>query len=703
MGVRISKAFWALVCAVALGLAAQAQGPNKWAVVVGISQFKNFKPDEQLQFTDADAQAFFKFIRSSRGRDFPESNIKLVLNTDATQSRVKTSLGSWLPRSAKPDDIVYIFIATHGMVEKEAAKAAYLVTYDADPEDLYTTALPMSDLGDIISTRLAKAGRIVFFTDACHAGKMSEQSKGINRQIEQGASKNTELIGLMASRPTELSQEGKQFCGGHGAFTCFLLKGMDGAADADKDKTVTVTELIQYVQDQVPKATSNEQHPREFGSFDRDVPLAFVDKAGADLGFPTSSLFPGWPRLPDLLASLWPGSLQVRATEPSELRRAFDRAVKEGRLLAPTGQSAWDLYQRLLQAPVPQPEKEDARDSLAIALEDEGQKILVAYLRGDATPLSAAEYHRGADLFSKASDLTPDFPKLKARARFCDGRALVSEGKYMDAESALKESIAIDPDGAYSYNALGLAYLSLRRYNEAIQYFQSAEERAPKWAYPHYNRALAYTDMGRLQDAEREYKDAIERGPNYSYLHNNLGGLYLRMNRQSDAEKEFRRAIELAPNQPYGYNMLGGLYRTQGKLKDAEAQFRRAIEVRADMTEARINLAGVLMDRGDAEQAIRVLDEARKLDMRNADLHRYLGQLLLDRARLEEAENEFVLLQTLQPNDPTTFELLGDVHSAQKRFAEAVEEYRTALQLTTDPARQSQIKRKLDRAQKQAK
>ena len=234
----------------------------------------------------------------------------------------------------------------------------------------------------------------------------------------------------MATRGTEQSQEGPQFCGGHGAFTCFILKGLDGAADTDKDNTVTVSELIDYVGEQVRKATENKQHLTTFGQFENEVPLAFVDKKGADMGFPKALL-----RFPQVLLA----SLRPMLPSAPDLRQDFQQALKDGKLLTPVGQSAWDLYQQFARSPAPATEREDARDSLAIALEDKGQEVLLAYLNGDARPLSADQYAVGAQLFERASELSPEFPKLKAKARFCQGRALVANNQLGPAEAALKE------------------------------------------------------------------------------------------------------------------------------------------------------------------------------------------------------------------------------------------------------------------------
>jgi Flp pilus assembly protein TadD len=679
----------ALLLGLGVGVSGQAQeAAGTWAVVVGVSKFKSLKADEQLQYADKDAEAFAKFISSPRGRGVKQENITLMLNGDATAAAIKKRLGTTLPRSAKPNDVVYIFLATHGMVEKDAAKAAYILGTDADPEDLYSTAIPMKDLDDIVSSRLEKAGRIVLLADACHSGTMGG---GIHASLQAAAGKRKELIGLMASRGLESSMEGPQFCGGHGAFTCFLLRGLDGAADADKDKTVTVSELIDYLTENIRKATDNKQHLQNFGSFDNEVPLSCVDKPGVELGLPKGSLM----SRPEFLVA----SLRPLLPHSPDLRQDFERALKEGKLLTPTGQSAWDLYQQLSKS-APAAEQEDARDSLAIALEDKGQEVLLAYLKGDARPLSPEQYSFGAQLFERASELSPEFPKLKAKARFCEGRAAVARNQFAPAEAALREAIQLDKDGAYSYNALGIAYMNQRRYNDAITNFKAAIERAPKWAYPNYNMAYAYEFMGDLSGAERAYKAALERA-DYAYLHYSLGSLYLKMrDRQGDAEKELRRAIELKPDDGVPYNLLGGMLQNRGDLGAAEAQLRLAVKVNPENVDFRRNLAKILLDRGNKQEAEKVLREALQMDPRYADAHRALGLLLMERGAMEEAETEFMVLLQLNPGDPSVFILLGDLHTAQKRNDDAANDYRQAQQLTTDPALLREIARKLKKVTK---
>ncbi len=690
-----------LALLVALAPPAHAQGGNRWAVIVGVSKFQKLDAAQQLEFADKDAESFAKFIESPRGRAFPKENVKLLMNESATTALLRTDLASWLKRNSKAEDMIYIFLATHGMVDKEEPRRTYLLTNEADPEDLYDTTLSMNDLGDIISTRLKSAGRIVLFADACRSGKLGA---GIGADLQKGASGNQEIVGLLASRAKEFSEEGKQFCNGHGAFTCYLLKGLNGEADADKDGTVTVGELIRYLRDKVALATKDKQTPQEFGDFENTLPMSFVDKPGVDLGF-TELMFPTgfpntWRKFPSLWAALEMGNALLPNLALDNLRLGFQQALQDGRLLAPKLQSAWDQYRQLLQSSVPQSEKEDARDALAVSLENEGQKILQTYLRGDASPLTAQDYRAGEAYFSRAAELNPDEKKLQAKARFCAGRALLFDKRLSDAENALRESVRIDPGGAYAHNALGKCYTDMGRPDDAVREFRTAFDNAPRWAYPHYNLAITYGQTRHYREAEQEYKAAIELGPNYAYLYINLGDLYLeQLHRQDDAEKAFRKAAELGD--PLAYNWLGALYWKRGDLRLAESNFRKAIEVVPNSVAARINLAQLLYDQNRKDDAEQMLRAAAQLDMGNPTPHLRLADLLLERGKLEDAEVEYVVVIGQLPDDPVAREHLADLHVKQKRFNEAIREYTQAMQLARDPADRARIDRKEKSAEKQ--
>ena len=513
----------------------------------------------------------------------------------------------------------------------------------------------------------------------------------INRYIEDVSKSDGETLGLLASRPNEFSREGPQFGGGHGVFTYYLLKGMMGEADTDGDETVNVTELVDYLDQNVEEATDRQQHVREFGTFEAETPITFIDKPGPEelqLGqLPR-------PRGTEI------ASLQVTPPEGAEVRTALQQALREGRLLAPAEDNAWDLYRQFAQLSVPESEKEYLQDDLFIALATAGDRVLSAYRRGDQViRLDAAKYNEGAQLYGRALELDPEDFTLPPKAKFMAGRALVEGGRYSEGISLLRAAIKLDPEAAHSYNALGIAHMKLGQWNDALANFRAASERAEKWVYPHYNTALVHIARQRYRDAEQEFHKGIELGTElglkYSYLHYNLGILYLNQGRYKDAEEQFRRAVGMMPDDALSYYNLGLLFEQRGDMRQAEAQFRKAAELDARLVEPRLKLAEIYRKQRRRQLQEAMLRQAVAGAPRNPMALEALGKFLLESEMLEEAEQVFMQMMVNNPAAAAAYSWLGDVHAAQRNFEQAAEDYRQGMARTRDPKLLRELQRKV--------
>lgn len=667
--------------------------PKLWAVAIGVSQFANLPKDDWLEYADADASAFRQFIISPRGRGFPDSNVLLMTNADAGHQALRTRLADFLPRKVRPADTVYIFIATHGVVEKEPANEGYLLGYDSDRENLYSTTLRMQELAYILQTRL-KTKRIFLFADACRSGKLGQS---VNSTFADLSKARTETMILLASRPGELSREGSQFSG-HGAFSYLLLKGLMGEADADKDLTVTASELVSYLQVQVPAATGNQQHIRELGDYEPQTPLAFTDKPGPPelkLAMP----FPAWPALRGQFASLAP-----QASREDQVRLAFQKALEEGRLLS-SENSAWSIYEQSAQQGLPEGLRDDLKDDLTIALATAGEKTISAYRRGDQViTLGAGEYEQAADLFAHASRLDPESREHQAKAKFLAGRALVARSRFAEAVALLRESVELDPRTAYSYNALGIAYMEQGSWNEAVRGFREALARADKWIYPRANLGRTYVAMGRYEEAEREFLRGIqigaELGIRYSYLHYNLGMLYLHQNRTSEAQEQFRRAIAANAGDFRSHYNLALIDEERGNRQAAESGFRRAVALSPGFTEAWLRLAGLYRRQRRSEEEETALRAAAEANPRDAAILEPLGQLMLDRKLAAEAEQVVLRWVAAAPEAAPPFALLGDIHAAQGKLDQAADDYGQALARASDEKLRASLRKRLESLKK---
>ena len=253
-----------MVLLAGLGPLRAAEGKT-YALLVGVSKYGKLPKDLWLQYPDADASAFARFLASPRGGAVPAAQMHVLTNEQATTGALRAEFRDFLQTPGK-EDTVFILIAGHGTVD---ASGAYVLTYDSDPGNLAGSAMPMAELHSLVERELTRAGHVIFLADVCRAAAIGEAPG--------------ELLGLMAARPKELSMEGPEFGGGHGAFTFVVLQGLGGAADADHDGFVTASELIDFVTTGVPKLTGNRQHPRDLGNMENGTRLADLSKAGAGI------------------------------------------------------------------------------------------------------------------------------------------------------------------------------------------------------------------------------------------------------------------------------------------------------------------------------------------------------------------------------------------------------------------------------------
>jgi uncharacterized caspase-like protein len=260
--------------------------PDRWAVVIGVSLYEN--PDiPKLRYPVSDAEAMYAVLTGPGG--FKKEHVLLLTNKTEkkpTYRNLKWALGTFLARSAKKDDTVLIFFAGHGAPEVDQrgverdGLAKYLVPSDAEPDDLYSTALPMDELQTIFGR--IEAERVVAFLDSCYSGaaggrtfssKKTRTSLVDDLFLERLTRSKGRAI-MTASRPAEVSIELSEL--GHGIFTYFLVRGLNGAADLNRDGIVTLQELYEYVEQQVTqksRAVGGNQHPVMKGEMEGVFPL----------------------------------------------------------------------------------------------------------------------------------------------------------------------------------------------------------------------------------------------------------------------------------------------------------------------------------------------------------------------------------------------------------------------------------------------
>jgi hypothetical protein len=249
---------------------------SKWAVVIGVSQFRDRRL-KLLPYTTKDAQDFAAVLSDGRYGRFAPDHVHLITDENATTVRIKTEL-NWLARTAAPDDLAVVYLATHGSKrEKDIAGVNYILTYDTDvssPDTLYATALPMVEVADVVRTRM-KARKAAVFLDVCHsegamaasgaAGLAAAASPATLDRIRQGVGR----VIISSSKVDEVSWESERFKNGY--FTYYLIQALkQGAA------SVPLTKIYESVRERV---YATAQAERKVGQ----TPVMSASDTGGDL------------------------------------------------------------------------------------------------------------------------------------------------------------------------------------------------------------------------------------------------------------------------------------------------------------------------------------------------------------------------------------------------------------------------------------
>ena len=260
---------------------------NRWAVVIGIGEYEH-KAIPRLRFAARDAQAMYDFLTTKGG--YPKQNVLLLTDTTAekpTLQNIRRALGDFLFRRPGRDDMVLIYYAGHGAPEVDAAGAEtdglskYLIPRNADPDSLYSTAFPMDEIQKIFAR--IPSERVVMLLDTCYSGtaggrtfaRQQIRSGNLSDQFLERLTRSRGRVVITASGPNEVALESPDL--GHGIFTYYLLEGLAGKADRNGDGLVTVSELYEYVEDQVDRAArlaGGKQRPLMKGEIEGTLPLS---------------------------------------------------------------------------------------------------------------------------------------------------------------------------------------------------------------------------------------------------------------------------------------------------------------------------------------------------------------------------------------------------------------------------------------------
>ena len=232
---------------------------NSYALIIGIDKYQNVQP---LNYAVKDAESIQDILVNTF--DFPEDNVTLLKNEEATKQNILKSF-SEITKKAEDSDRVLIFFAGHGetMDLPEGGEKGYLIPVEGDSEDLYLTGLPMEELRQI--ALISRAKHMLYLVDACYGGIAAVGSRGLDSKrtpnyIDKITKDKSRQVITAGGRGEQVIEKPEW---GHSAFTLNLKRGLqDSRADYNSDGYITANELGLFLREKVTIDSENQQTPQ---------------------------------------------------------------------------------------------------------------------------------------------------------------------------------------------------------------------------------------------------------------------------------------------------------------------------------------------------------------------------------------------------------------------------------------------------------
>ncbi len=221
-------------------------------IAIGVGAFRDSTMPAR-KFAAHDAEVMGGYFKRILG--IPSQQVKVVIDNQGLKDDLIEVFEQWLPKQSASQQTAYIYISGRAVVDQETG-AVSLLPYDGS----MTAANRIFSLARLqrALTRASLKQAVLMLDLSLEPSPGSVPSRAVPPQWSQQDTEGDKdrlmlMVGNSAVQEAQAYQPGQ-----HGLFTYFLLKGLRGAADLDKNGTVLTGELCAYVHGQVDAVTRTQ-------------------------------------------------------------------------------------------------------------------------------------------------------------------------------------------------------------------------------------------------------------------------------------------------------------------------------------------------------------------------------------------------------------------------------------------------------------
>lgn len=226
--------------------------PKAVIVSIGVGHFRN-EQVPVVSHASHDAAVMAEYVHAIG--NVPRERMRVLLDRQAKLSDLEETFEKWLRKKTDATTDLYVFFSGRALVDGVSG-AVSLMAYDGAPGGP-TGVYPLHQLQEAIQ-RLPIRRAVLFFDVSLDPVPGADLATIPQPDWESGFSDARKDVEMWMVGNRKLQEAQAHDHSKHGLFTYYLLRGLQGVADLNRDETVTAGELCTYARTQVIQVTRDQ-------------------------------------------------------------------------------------------------------------------------------------------------------------------------------------------------------------------------------------------------------------------------------------------------------------------------------------------------------------------------------------------------------------------------------------------------------------
>jgi len=191
------------------------------------------------------------------------------------------------------------------------------------------------------------------------------------------------------------------------------------------------------------------------------------------------------------------------------------------------------------------------------------------------------------------------------------------QGRFTEAESALHEHLAIEPENPHALYLLAYSKLQVKKADEAEEICSELISQIPDEAQFHYLMSLIKWDQEQPQQAQECIEQAIAMNPNEASFYGLLASVKMYYKKYEEALSMAEEGLALDAENPHCLNIKGDALTKLGRAEEANKVFKSSLGTDPEDDYTHAYMGHSLLEQGKHEEALEHFKEALRMNPNN--------------------------------------------------------------------------------------